>query len=215
MKKIFCFIFLASIIISGQCQFREELLTSLEQLKKANGLTDYVILANRFELIATVSQKEWLPWYYASYCCVRYTYFETNDELRDAWLDKAQEFHKKASKLAPENYNHELQTLQGYIYQSRFIIAPFSRLLTNSRTEKELKNAIKSHPDNPRAYLLLGINTYYTPAFMGGGPKSALALLRTAQEKYSKFNLVGDLDPDWGKELTGVMIKRCLDKLKE
>jgi tetratricopeptide (TPR) repeat protein len=55
-------------------------------------------------------------------------------------------------------------------------------------------------PKNPRVALLDGINTLYTPAFVGGGADKSYAKLVQAQALFAAETVTDPTAPDWGKD---------------
>ena len=58
--------------------------------------------------------------------------------------------------------------------------------------------AMKSEPENPRVYLLAGINAKFTPKMFGGGESKARQFLKKATELFPKYKSPSPLYPDWG-----------------
>lgn len=75
---------------------------------------------------------------------------------------------------------------------------PASGMTLGPQTMTELGRAQGIAPNNPRVWLLDGINTLHMPVAFGGGPARALDKLRRAQELFAAGPDSGAFD--WGRE---------------
>jgi hypothetical protein len=78
--------------------------------------------------------------------------------------------------------------------------------------------AQKYGSDNPRFYLIDGMNTYYTPESFGGGVSAAQTLFEKSYELFSTFKPVDETYPEWGKDqVCGYLALCCIkeDKLDD
>ncbi len=75
---------------------------------------------------------------------------------------------------------------------------PASGMTLGPQTMAELGRAQAIAPNNPRVWLLDGINTLHMPVAFGGGPARALDKLRRAQELFAAGPDTGAFD--WGRE---------------
>lgn len=214
MKKIkLVTIILLCIVTNSFAQYKEEMAKALEILNKANKKEDFIAAANKFVQLSQIESQEWLTFYYACYSYTVLTYFiNDNDDLRDLYLDKAQDNYEVANKLMPNN--DEVELLKGYILESRFIVSPMSRLSTGSEAVSTFKKVLKMNPNNPRAYTLYGIHIFHTPAFLGGGAKEALKVFKLGAERYKSFVPKDVLYPNWGLEDNDYWMAKC-NKSKE
>jgi hypothetical protein len=206
---LFSFMFLISIIAVGQDRYQQEMEKSLIALDKAEVLSDFKEVANKFELIASIEKQKWLPQYYVAYSYTIMTYFDKNKDARDTSLDKAQEYLDVAKLL--NSGNREIEILQAYIYQSRFFVAPSNRLSMFNKASSAIDDALKSFQNNPRANLLKGIQMYHKPGFMGGGVNKAKPHFSKAKELYVSTTLESKLDPNWGVETNDYYLSLCKD----
>ena len=67
---------------------------------------------------------------------------------------------------------------------------------------------------NPRPYYLKGQNTYFTPAFFGGGVENALPLFKEAQAKFDAFEKASSIHPDWGAGTNSYFLNKAEEDLK-
>ena len=72
-----------------------------------------------------------------------------------------------------------------------------------------LTQAIKLHPKNPRAYLLLGQFLLYTPSTYGGGKEKAKPVIEKSVQLFETFEPAAELDPTWGKNMAASLLKQC------
>src|SRR5258708_7914974 len=193
--------------LHAQTRYEQEMQRALDALDKAEKIQEFRAVANKFELIAGVEKDKWLPQYYASYVYTVMTYFDKDDESRDKALDKAQTYLDNVKKLSGDK--EEIAILQAYISQSRFFVAPSSRLSMFSQTSSAIEQLVKLYPENPRANLLEGIQLFHKPSMLGGGSSKAKPFFEKAGLKYQKQQLKTALDPAWGKETNAYYLAKC------
>ena len=61
-----------------------------------------------------------------------------------------------------------------------------------------LETAKKLNPENPRVYLLEGIDKYYTPEEYGGSKDEGKKLFQEAAKKFETFKPASSIAPTWG-----------------
>lgn len=193
--------------VHAQTRYEQEMKSALDALDKAEKIQEFRAAANKFELISGVEKGNWLPQYYASYVYTVMTYFDKDDASRDKALDKAQVYLDNVKKLSGDK--EEIAVLQAYIYQSRFFVAPNSRLSMFSQTSSAIDQLVKQYPENPRANLLEGIQLFHKPSMLGGGSSKAKPFFEKANLKYQKQQLKTALDPAWGKETNAYYLAKC------
>ncbi len=165
-------------------------------------------LANNFERIAMAEKNQWLPYYYAAFCQVNYTYMEQDKSKVDAIADKATSLINKADSLQPDN--SEICCIKSMIASSRMMVNPMQRYMEfGPVAEAQLQNAMQLDPSNPRPYYLKGQGLKYTPEQFGGGCKTASEQLQTAMEKYAAFKPASEISPNWGKQRTEMLLNEC------
>jgi len=189
-------------------QYTGAMKEGLIMLDSAKTSADFLQTANYFERIAQAEQKQWLPQYYTSFCNLIGAALgkQPNDE-KDALYDKALAYAGKASVIKPEN--SEIEVLNGYITFMKMAVDPQRRAFSMMpKANSFLEKAIALNPDNPRAYLVKGQNTFYTPETFGGGKIKAKAILILATEKYAKETTTG-FEPSWGSSRCADLLKMC------
>jgi tetratricopeptide (TPR) repeat protein len=118
---------------------------------------------------------------------------EGNKKEADKELSKAKKILEKTGKKNAEDY-----ALLGMLYNYSIAFANFVRQPFLSNKAKSFANeAIRLNSQNPRAYLVLGINDYYTPVAFGGQTKCKEYFLKAIELEDKVSN--NDFDPSWGK----------------
>lgn len=175
----------------------ENLVPAIDTTHSMDGLTD---LANSFERIANAEKTQWLPYYYAALCHINKAnmYFAQQQvDKIDPLMDKAEPLLKKAQELTKDN--SEIQCLVKMFNTGKMMADPMNRYMTYGPAASEaLEMAKKLNPDNPRVYLLEGIDKYYTPEQYGGSKTEAKELFEQAAKKYETFKPGSTIDPTWG-----------------
>jgi hypothetical protein len=211
MKKIFILLVLAGgyFYASAQSdQYMNAMKTAVANLDTAKTAETLQQLSNKFQRIATAEKKEWLPYYYSSYCIANSAFLMKNKKMLDDYLDNAENLQKKADSLNPNN--SEIYTLQALIYSSRIAVNPMTRgkkygTLSNETGEK----AKALDPTNPRPYLLRGQGLFYTPSMFGGGKDKAKPVLEEAMQKYATFKPASEIAPHWGEDRAKMLLEQC------
>ena len=197
---------------SQKDQYVSTMKANIDKMYHAQTIEDYQSAANTFERIALAEKKEWLPSYYTAYCYIMMAFMEQKPDQIDPYLDIAQKHLDKA--IAINEKEAELYVLQGMLHQARINVDFMGRGMSYSQmAQGELEKAAGMDPKNPRAFYLMGMNVYSTPAMYGGGPEVALPLFKKAQENFELRETVqNDLMPIWGKEHNSQMLAECEQK---
>jgi tetratricopeptide (TPR) repeat protein len=210
MKKTMLFLIALALVSPGRADndpYTENMLQAKAMTDSASGETSLLQAATYFERIAALNPDEWLPHYYASYCYARISHLKSDAAEKDAWTDKAQVEADKAFALDPANA--EVLVMKGFVLQARMSVDPASRgYRYNEETLGYFKKALELDPENPRAYLWLGVNILNTPEMFGGGAAAACPLLQAAMVKFGVF-VPGPLAPDWGYSYAREIMENC------
>jgi hypothetical protein len=76
---------------------------------------------------------------------------------------------------------------------------PMSRyMIYGAAASEALEEAKKLNPENPRVYLLEGIDKYYTPEQYGGSKTEGKELFQEAAKKMETFKPASSIHPSWG-----------------
>lgn len=179
----------------------EALVPAVDTTRSVEGLTQ---LANSFERIANAEKTQWLPFYYAALCQVNIanTYFQMQKmDLIDPLMDKAEPSLNKAMEL--EKNNSEVMLLKKMFNTAKMMADPMNRYMTFGATATEAMEAAKSlNPENPRVYLMEGIDKFYTPEQYGGSKTEGKKLFEQASKKFESFKPASSIHPNWGSGMT-------------
>ena len=168
----------------------------------ANGWKE---LANSFERIGDAEKTQWLPYYYAAFSNVMAGYmsmkpgdFGDNSATLDPYADKADELIKKAEALTTAN--SEIWIIKKMISTLRLSANAMARYMTEGPIgEAALTKAKELNPNNPRIYLMMGQDKFYTPEQFGGSKTEAKTLFEEALKHYAAFKPESSIHPVWGK----------------
>jgi hypothetical protein len=214
MKKL---IILLTIIISSLSSFAQSekfvaaMKKNIAEIDSAFKKPDaFLSLANTFERIGTSEKNQWLPYYYAAYCRVNYSYMQEDKTGNDAIAAYATNLINKADSLQPNN--SEISCIKSMIAGVQMMVNPMQRYMQyGTISQKAMQTAMQQDSTNPRPHMLKGQGLKYTPAQFGGGCKTALPFLEKAVEKYAAFKPASDIAPNWGKTYTETMVKECTE----
>jgi hypothetical protein len=165
-----------------------------------------VDLGNAFERIADAEKTQWLPYYYAALANIdagnmTMTAGGMNGGMADKldpYADKAETFLNKAEALSKDN--SEIFVLRKMIATLRMMGDPMSRYMTYAPEAADaLATAKKLNPENPRIFLLEGIDKFYTPEQYGGSKEEARKLFEQASQKFASFKPETSIHPTWGQ----------------
>lgn len=209
MKKIILS-FVLCVCISAVFAQSEKYKTAMnEKIAVIDTLRDVITLKDlsaSFERIGDAEKTQWLPYYYSALALANagnfiYVANQSNPgELKnlDALADKADQMIAKAEALSKDN--SEIYTVKKMIASMRMMVDPMSRYMTyGAKAQEALETAKKLNPENPRIYLLLGEDKFFTPEQFGGSKAEAKKLFEEALKKYESFKPASSLDPNWGK----------------
>ena len=183
-------------------QVMEQKVTGFDTVRSAEGLQE---LANTFERIATAEKTQWLPYYYAALSNVNLGYnyvfaagpMGGNADKSDPLADKAQQLLDKAEELSKDN--SEIFIVRKMLASLRMMGDVMNRYMTYGPAAGEaLAMAKKLNPENPRVFMLEGIDKFNTPEQFGGSKEEAKMLLEEALKKYDAFKPESPIHPTWG-----------------
>lgn len=218
MKKYLFLLTLTIISFAANAQNEKY----MAAMKKNIALTDsafrspdaFLDLANNFERIGMAEKNQWLPYYYAAYCRVNYSFMQKDPKGNDPIADKAEELIVKADSLQPGN--SEISCIKSMIASVRLMVNPMQRYMEYGKIGDDMiKQAKEQDPTNPRPYMLKGQGLKFTPEQFGGGCKRALPELETAMVKFDAFKPLTEISPNWGKAYTETLVKECTTAAKQ
>lgn len=205
MKHLFiaaitlCTFFSASAQSPKYAEAMKKTMTVLDSAMKTFNTDELQNAANGFERIAGAEKEQWLPYYYAAYTLVMKAFGTKDKSAIDAIADKADQNIALAESLSPNN--SEITTVKAMIIQARLSVDGSRGMTLGPKSSALLQQATQQQPaNNPRAFLQLSQNVYYTPAAFGGGKDAGLALLKKSIDAFGTFKPASELDPSWGKE---------------
>jgi tetratricopeptide (TPR) repeat protein len=177
-------------------------------LNRAKTCEQFLEAAFYFKQMTDQLSGQWPSYYYAGFAYIRASQIALDSKYKDDLIDKAQPMIDKAFVIRPGE--SELHALQALLYQARLQVNPEARALSYSqKADASLKKAVAADQSNPRAYMLMGYNIYYTPVLFGGGAKKALPLFLKAREKFNAFKPELSFFPAWGASENQQMIREC------
>lgn len=188
-------------------KFQQAVKKGLDLMSTAKTPDDFLKASNYFERIAQVETKEWLPSYYAAYNNLIAGIYNNDNALKDQYWDKALAEVEQANGLAANN--SEIYALKGYIQFMKMSIDPQARISFMGASAVSLAKAKEIDPENPRIYLIMGQDTFYTPEAFGGGKAKAKPLLETAVSKFAIFQPANAIEPVWGSESAKTLLAQC------
>lgn len=204
---------MAGTALMAQPNFEQAMAGAVAQLDTAGPKEEWIGAVNRFERIAQAETDEWLPSYYAAYGHGILFYIEQDETKKEEHVKKAEEWLEKTKTVNGEH--SEVLTLEAFIVGIRLGQDPMSLGATlGPKVGQLLGQAIKADPNNPRAYYLMGQNTYYTPTAYGGGAEKALPTLQKAVDLYEAEE-DDPMMPRWGGDRAGQLLTKCQADLEK
>jgi tetratricopeptide (TPR) repeat protein len=208
LKLCFALLIIAFYVKAQTGKYTAAMQKGMVLIDSANTTEQFTIAANFFERVAAAEPKQWLPQYYAGFCNLHMAMLgkQAND-VKDDLYDKALGYAEKADALKPAN--SEILILKGYITFMKMSVMPQQRAMAMiPEANKLLGKASAIDPENPRAYLVRGQDTFYTPEAFGGGKANAKSLLVTAAEKFKNQKPTG-FEPAWGARRCQYLLQQC------
>lgn len=210
MKKLILSLAFASALCSASFAQDDKYTAAMQPkviaVDTARNPADLLSLSAAFERIADAEKTKWHPYYYAALAQVNAAYMMGNGAQpmgakADAFADKAEALIGKADGLSPNN--SEVYVVKKMIATLRMMADPMTRWQQyGPMAEEALQTAAKLNPENPRVYLLMGQDKFYTPEQFGGSKAEAAKMFEKAEAKYGTFKPATSLDPDWGRGQT-------------
>ena len=203
MKQVLITLF-ASFMFTSVFAQSEKYVKAMEALVPAvdttRDMAELTELANSFERIANAEKTQWLPYYYAALCHINManTYFQLQQPDKiDPVMEKAEPLLRKAQELVKNN--SEVYCLEKMFNTGKMMADPMNRYMTyGPAAAQALETAKGLDPNNPRVYLLEGIDKYYTPEQFGGSKTEGKALFAEAAKKMETFKPASSIHPTWG-----------------
>jgi hypothetical protein len=209
MKTVFIHIAIFCSLVAGaqSAKYNEAMQKQLAMLDSGRTGEQWQQLANTFERIAKAEKTEWHPYYYGAYALIMQAFSEKDISKIDPMLDKADSWLAEASLLKPNN--SEIANLQAMALQARMRVDGSRGMTMGPKATEILQKAMAQQPaNNPRVYMSLAQNLYYTPEAFGGGKQKGLDLMEKALALYNVFKTESPFDPTWGKPYVEGVLKQ-------
>lgn len=218
MKKIF---FVGMIAFAGLTTFSqsEKFIKAMEPrvatLDTTHNMEVLKDLANAFERIGDAEKNQWLPYYYAALANINLGNMLMaktggmggNASELDPVADKAEQLLNKAEAMSKDNA--EIYIIKKMIANLRMMGDPMTRYMTQLPLGTEaLANAKKLNSENPRIYVLEGMDKYFTPEQFGGSKEEAKKLFDEALKKFETFKPESGIHPNWGRQQTQFFVSQ-------
>jgi tetratricopeptide (TPR) repeat protein len=179
----------------------------VKKLDKVEQYTEYKSLADQFSRLREKNPDNWLTSYYHAFCLLQYALRTPQIEEVDQYCDRALE---SLDAIDPGQANTaEVLCLRAMEQSVRIRVDVMLRGLEYSmNSETFLEKALQLDPDNPRAFLLRGQNTFNRPEMFGGGKNAAKPFFEksVAYFQQEKKNLP---EPSWGQQSAVSMLSAC------
>ena len=186
----------ATTFLTAQNNWEAPLQAQITAAQQAKTPAELQVVTSALERIALSNPIEWLPAYHAAYYNSQ-VFWRSGKEGCDACLDQMDKFLTSAEEI---DNNSEVLTLRANYYQAKLQGSPMMAPYYGPKASGMLKVALNVDADNPRAYLLMGQNLYYTPAMFGGGADKAKPFLNKAAKLFAEADTTTPtIQPSWGK----------------
>jgi tetratricopeptide (TPR) repeat protein len=224
MKSVLIYFIMLFMLSSNMLyadDFSDAMIKIKKKLKENTDNSEQGLLKIRgdFERILQLKKNQWLVNYYMGMVDMLISYQMAEKKDNDAvkkYTESSIDMLNKVSDLKDDFA--EAYILKYAVISNRWMYEP-NKMNDIIAAQTEAKNlASKYDPDNPRLYLVEGINTYYTPEMFGGGVDKAQPLLEKSYELYKTYKPVDETYPNWGKDqVCGYLALCCIknDKLDD
>jgi len=212
MKKIILSLTIVLFTLATMAQnpqFYRSMGETLGQYATCKSVTDFQSLGNKFQMIANVETKEWLPLYYYAHCYILMSFMEPADAAKkDSYLDVAEKTVEKLIEMAPSE--PEVHALQSFYFTARLVVNPMERGQKFSRLSNQaIGKALKLDSTNPRAQLLKIQGDMGSAQFFGKDPKTFCPQAADLLAKWDNFKPKSPIYPVWGKDQVEEIVKGC------
>jgi tetratricopeptide (TPR) repeat protein len=182
----------------------------LKEASDKNDVAAYSKVRGEFERILQLKQNQWLVNYYIAQIdfMMSYDAIEKKDNAATKkYTESALELLDKSTDLKDDFA--EAYVLKMAVQSNRWIyeMDKMNDIIAKSTEAKD--RAKQLDENNPRFYLIDGMNMYYTPESFGGGADKALTLLQKSYELFQTFKPKDETYPNWGYEVAAGMVAMC------
>lgn len=163
---------------------------------------------NALDRIGQAEPAKWEPQYYGAFGYLMMATRERDGQKIDNYLDLALERVKRGSEISKDN--SELLALEGFVHMLRVSVDPASRgQRFSGMSMKAFNKALKLNPSNPRALSLSAQMQYGTAQFFGSSTEESCQMAQKALDLFSTQKPEDPLAPQWGKDMTADVVKKC------
>lgn len=217
MKLKYFFLFIICLLISASNLFADDfsdaVLKAKKKLKESENTNDQSKLLKvrgDFERILQLKKNQWLIHYYMGLIdfSISYQYVEKQDK------DAIKKYTQSSLDQLDECLNMKEDFAEAWILKlavnsNRWMYEP-DKMNDIMAKQTEAKDMSKKYdPDNPRLYLIDGMNTYYTPEQFGGGIDKAQPLFEKSYDFFQTYKPVDETYPEWGEDQAMGMLAMC------
>ncbi|MGA2669225.1 MAG: tetratricopeptide repeat protein [Ignavibacteria bacterium] len=213
----FLMLFLIGGISSSYADdFSDAILKAKKDFKSANDKSDQdgmIKARGEFERILQLKKNQWLVDYYLADVdfALSYISMQSNDK------DNIKKYTESSLQLLDKSTDMKDDFAEAYILKmavngNRWMYEPDKMNDILAKTNEATDKAKKLEPDNPRFYVISGMNLYYTPETFGGGASAAQPLFEKAYELFQNRKEKDDTYPSWGYDLSAGMLAMCYIK---
>lgn len=207
-KATFLLLLVALTVSAGDEAFQAAMGKQIGTVYSAQSIQELQDAANSFDRIAQAEPSRWEPLYYGAFGYLMMATRESDGGKKDAYLDQALDRVKRGLDVSKDN--SELLALEGFVHMLRVTVDPASRgQRFSGMSMKAFNKAIKANPNNPRALSLMAQMQYGTAQFFGNSTAEACGMASNALALFNGGTPSDALAPQWGKEMTEAMVKKC------
>ncbi len=224
MKKIISILLIAVFCfglssVSYADEFSDAIMKAKKKMKETENKSDeqsLLKIRGDFERILQLKKNQWLVNYYMALIDMMISFTAAGKKDMDAvrkYTESSIDLLNKATDLKDDFA--EAYILKFAVNSNRWMYEAdkMNDIMAKQSEAKDL--AKKYDPDNPRLYLIDGINSYYTPESFGGGADIAEPLFEKSYALFQTYKPVDETYPDWGKDqVCGYLALCCIQKDK-
>jgi hypothetical protein len=198
MKLIITLLFVSFSCFGQDMDWQQSLNTELHKLDTSRNFGVWKQSIDKLELLAKAHPEQWLLQYYTGWACTQPS-FQLSREEAESLTERAEPYVKKALALQPDNA--ETLTLMAYWLSARINASPIRGVTLGSDSRSYANKAIAADTANPRAFLIMALVTYHTPAIFGGGKKKAEPIVQETAQRFAAFKPKTAIAPHWGNDI--------------
>lgn len=201
--------------------FTDAMLKAKKKMKESSEQSEQGLLKVRgdFERILQLKKNQWLVNYYVGMIDFLLSYKaaekKDNSEVKK-YTESSIELLNKCTDMKEDFADAYILKMAVNSNRWMYEMDKMNDIIAKQSEAKDL--ALKYDPENPRLFLIDGINTYFTPESFGGGVDKALSLFEKSYELFQTYKPVDETYPDWGLDQVCGYLALCSikrDKLDE